>query len=37
MTCGSDGKASASACLVQDLGFIACVSQNLSTLLGDGG
>jgi hypothetical protein len=37
MTCGSDGKATASACLAQSLAFLACVTQNLSTLLGDGG
>jgi hypothetical protein len=37
MTCGSDGKAGANACLGQYLQFVACFAQGMSTLVGDGG
>lgn len=37
ITCGTDGKGSASACLVQYVQFVACFAQGVSTLVGDGG
>jgi hypothetical protein len=37
MTCGSDGKASATACTGQFLEFVGCFAQGMSSLVGDGG